>query len=255
MSAAPHRSSSPAQARREDRELLRRYHDEGDTSAREELIERHLPLVRSLARRYSGRGESLEDIEQVGRHRADQGDRPLRALARRVARHLRHAERGGRDQAPLPRQGLGHPRAARAPGAERLDVRRDRAADRQARALAEHRRDRRGAEDHAGGGARGDGGGLGLLDRLALHRPQRRGGARPARDDRRGGRGLRALARTASRSSRRSTACPTASARSCGCASRRGCRRPRSPRRVGLSQMHVSRLIRKSLAEMREELA
>jgi RNA polymerase sigma-B factor len=66
VTPAHNRSSSPAQARREDRELLRRYHDEGDTTAREELIERHLPLVRSLARRYSGRGESLEDIEQVG---------------------------------------------------------------------------------------------------------------------------------------------------------------------------------------------
>jgi RNA polymerase sigma-B factor len=52
--------------REEDRELLRRYHEGGDTSAREALIERHLPLVRSLARRYAGRGESLEDIEQVG---------------------------------------------------------------------------------------------------------------------------------------------------------------------------------------------
>ena len=53
-------------AREEDRELLRRYHDDGDTGAREQLIARHLPLVRSLARRYAGRGEALEDIEQVG---------------------------------------------------------------------------------------------------------------------------------------------------------------------------------------------
>lgn len=53
-------------SREEDRALLRRYHEEGDTGAREELIERHLPLVRSLARRYAGRGEALEDIEQVG---------------------------------------------------------------------------------------------------------------------------------------------------------------------------------------------
>jgi RNA polymerase sigma-B factor len=53
-------------ARDEDRALLRRYHEGGDTSAREQLIERHLPLVRSLARRYAGRGEALEDIEQVG---------------------------------------------------------------------------------------------------------------------------------------------------------------------------------------------
>jgi RNA polymerase sigma-B factor len=51
---------------REDRELLRRYHEGGDTGAREALIQRHLPLVRSLARRYAGRGEALEDIEQVG---------------------------------------------------------------------------------------------------------------------------------------------------------------------------------------------
>jgi RNA polymerase sigma-B factor len=49
-----------------DRELLRRYHEHGDIAAREELVERHLPLVRSLARRYAGRGESIEDIEQVG---------------------------------------------------------------------------------------------------------------------------------------------------------------------------------------------
>jgi RNA polymerase sigma-B factor len=53
-------------SRGQDRELLRRYHEDGDTGAREELIERHLPLVRSLARRYAGRGEALEDIEQVG---------------------------------------------------------------------------------------------------------------------------------------------------------------------------------------------
>jgi RNA polymerase sigma-B factor len=50
----------------DDRELLRRYHQQGDRSARELLVQRHLPLVRALARRYAGRGESLEDIEQVG---------------------------------------------------------------------------------------------------------------------------------------------------------------------------------------------
>src|SRR5436190_12195194 len=49
-----------------DRELLKRYHEDGDASAREALVERHLPLVRSLARRYAGRGEALDDIEQVG---------------------------------------------------------------------------------------------------------------------------------------------------------------------------------------------
>ncbi len=60
------RPASAEKARQQDRELLRKYHEDGDTTAREQLIRRHLPLVRSLARRYAGRGESLEDIEQVG---------------------------------------------------------------------------------------------------------------------------------------------------------------------------------------------
>jgi RNA polymerase sigma-B factor len=64
--AASRRPVGSDRGREEDRELLRRYHDAGDTGAREQLIERHLPLVRSLARRYAGRGEALEDIEQVG---------------------------------------------------------------------------------------------------------------------------------------------------------------------------------------------
>ena len=58
-------ASAPS-SQSDDRELLRRYHAEGDRSARELLVQRHLPLVRALARRYAGRGESLEDIEQVG---------------------------------------------------------------------------------------------------------------------------------------------------------------------------------------------
>ncbi len=49
-----------------DRELLRRYHEDGDVSAREQLIEQYMSLVRSLARRYSYRGEQLEDLVQIG---------------------------------------------------------------------------------------------------------------------------------------------------------------------------------------------
>jgi RNA polymerase sigma-B factor len=49
-----------------DRDLLRRYHEEGDLSAREQLIEQYMSLVRSLARRYSYRGEQLEDLVQIG---------------------------------------------------------------------------------------------------------------------------------------------------------------------------------------------
>jgi len=50
----------------EDRILLRRYHEEGDLSAREQLIEQYMSLVRSLARRYSYRGEQLDDLVQIG---------------------------------------------------------------------------------------------------------------------------------------------------------------------------------------------
>jgi RNA polymerase sigma-B factor len=48
------------------RELLRAYRSRGDTAARDRLVELHMPLVRSLARRYANRGEQLEDLVQVG---------------------------------------------------------------------------------------------------------------------------------------------------------------------------------------------
>jgi RNA polymerase sigma-B factor len=49
----------------EVRTLLRRWHEHGDRAARAELVERMLPLARSLARRYIGKGEPLDDLEQV----------------------------------------------------------------------------------------------------------------------------------------------------------------------------------------------
>jgi RNA polymerase sigma-B factor len=49
----------------EIRQLLCRWHEDGDRAAREELAERMLPLARSLARRYAGKGEPLDDLEQV----------------------------------------------------------------------------------------------------------------------------------------------------------------------------------------------
>ncbi len=50
----------------DDKILLRRYHEDGDLQAREQLIEQYMSLVRSLARRYSYRGEPLEDLVQIG---------------------------------------------------------------------------------------------------------------------------------------------------------------------------------------------
>src|SRR3954464_8230731 len=52
--------------RLDDKILLRRYHEDGDLQAREKLIEQYMSLVRSLAPRYSYRGEQLEDLVQIG---------------------------------------------------------------------------------------------------------------------------------------------------------------------------------------------
>ncbi len=66
---AEHRGAPSAEDRAaraaEDRRLLERYHRSGDRSAREEVVQRFLPLARQLARRYAGAGEPLEDLVQV----------------------------------------------------------------------------------------------------------------------------------------------------------------------------------------------
>ncbi|CAB4915855.1 unannotated protein [freshwater metagenome] len=49
-----------------DMDLLRRYQEHGDTFAREELAGRCMPLVKSIARRYRGRGEDMDDLIQAG---------------------------------------------------------------------------------------------------------------------------------------------------------------------------------------------
>jgi len=46
--------------------LLSAYHREGDVEARDQAVVELMPLVHALARRYSGRGEPLEDLVQVG---------------------------------------------------------------------------------------------------------------------------------------------------------------------------------------------
>lgn len=55
----------PARERSVD-ELLVAYHRDGDRDARAQVLVELMPLVRSLAARYAGRGEPLEDLVQVG---------------------------------------------------------------------------------------------------------------------------------------------------------------------------------------------
>jgi RNA polymerase sigma-B factor len=52
--------------RDETRELLRRYREEGDVEARNQLVTSHLNLVRYLASKFCKRGEPMEDLVQVG---------------------------------------------------------------------------------------------------------------------------------------------------------------------------------------------
>src|SRR5215212_3910362 len=56
---------SPSERAQEDQRLLRRYHHGGEVSARDELVQRFLPLARQLARRYQRGNEPLDDLIQV----------------------------------------------------------------------------------------------------------------------------------------------------------------------------------------------
>lgn len=47
-------------------ELLRRYHCEGDFNARQEVVERSIDLVHYVARRYQNRGIAYEELVQAG---------------------------------------------------------------------------------------------------------------------------------------------------------------------------------------------
>jgi RNA polymerase sigma-B factor len=57
--------NSLAIARSDSTELFVRWQQDGDRSARDELIHRFLPLARKLARRYAGAREPFEDLLQV----------------------------------------------------------------------------------------------------------------------------------------------------------------------------------------------
>jgi RNA polymerase sigma-B factor len=63
---APERFSvGPTERAREDKLLFKRYLETRDPAARDELVERFLPLARQLARRYQRAEEPLDDLIQV----------------------------------------------------------------------------------------------------------------------------------------------------------------------------------------------
>jgi RNA polymerase sigma-B factor len=66
LSQTTHPERGDRAAERElERALLIRYHRAGDLAAREELVQRCLPLARDLARRYSYTDEPFDDLLQV----------------------------------------------------------------------------------------------------------------------------------------------------------------------------------------------
>jgi RNA polymerase sigma-B factor len=64
-SAAAAAAESPEERRDEDHRLLLRYHRQGDIEAREQLVLRFMPLARQLASRYRHAGEPQDDLVQV----------------------------------------------------------------------------------------------------------------------------------------------------------------------------------------------
>lgn len=65
MTIAPSWGSSSGVAAAESAELFERWRAGGDRRARDQLIERFLPLARKLARRYAQSSEPYEDLVQV----------------------------------------------------------------------------------------------------------------------------------------------------------------------------------------------
>jgi RNA polymerase sigma-B factor len=64
-SGEPDRASGLEESRADEAELLRRFHRTGNPEIREELVRRFLPLARSLAMRYRSGGEPSDDLVQV----------------------------------------------------------------------------------------------------------------------------------------------------------------------------------------------
>ena len=200
-------------------------------AAREELVQRYMPLARSLARRYGRSSEPFEDLLQVAslgllkaidRYDAERGH-PFQSYAvptilGEMRRYFRdsgwaiHVPRGAQERALKVRDAQ-----------ERISNETGRAPDRQpARGVPRDRR--RGGHRRAAGDPR-------VRDRLARRSARRRRrGHRPLRrHDRQATTSATSWSSSTRRSARRSRTCPHATGWCCSCASSRTSRRRRSP--------------------------
>lgn len=102
--------------------LLRSYHSGGDITARDQLIEVYLPLVRSFARRYARGSSDYDDLFQVGciglmnaieRFRPERGDELAAFAVPNIAGEMRRYLRDRGPSVRLPRRVLELRTAAR----------------------------------------------------------------------------------------------------------------------------------------------
>ena len=239
-----------------DKELLRRYHEQGDLQAREQLIEQYLSLVRSLARRYSYRGEQFDDLVQIGsiglikaidRFDLERGVElttyATPNIIGEIKRHFR--DRGWAVRVP---RGLQELNAQLSKLVER--------ADRGARPLADDRRAREGRRRRRGSRARGAR--VGACLHVAC-RCRRAGRPRTARSSIRSSRSATSSPSTRSREDRALLApgFKVLDDRERMILQLRffeGLTQSEIAQQVGISQMHVSRLIRRSLEKIRDEI-
>ena len=223
------------------------------TAARDGLVHLHLPLVEHCARRFRNRGEPLRGPRPGRHHRADQVDRPVRLRARRRVLDVRDPDDHRRDQALLPRQGLGDPGAAPAAGAADADRHGDRGADPEPRPLPHAARAGRDHRLHGGGDHRGHRVQQRLLDAVP-GRQRRHRRRRPPACSTRSASTTRAssTSRSASRSSRCSTGSTPREKRILLLRFFKNMTQSQIAEEIGVSQMHVSRLLTRTLGELRE---
>ena len=241
-----------AAARELERQLLIRYHEFGDLAAREELVERFLPLARDLALRYTYTDEPYDDLLQVASLGLIKAIDRFEPGPRHEVHELRRAHDPRRAEAPLPRQGLVAARAARPPGAHARGQPRDRDPLQGARPLAQGPRGGRPPRLLARAGARGAGGCRAATRRRHSTRRPPATTASPPRSWTCSAARTRptSSSRTATRSPAPGTRSPRWSAQVLELRFMHDLTQREIGERIGYSQMHVSRLLRRALTRL-----
>ena len=246
------RAEHPGSARRrpDDAEIDGLFERMPHEEAREAIAVHFQPFVEYFARRFAGRGELVEDLVQVGNigllNAIDRFDRSRGVQFSTYAA----ATIVGRAEATLPGQGVGHARAPSSPGARGSHQRTLPGSDPVAGPVADDPGARGAPRRQHRRHRRSHGRGAGLLDRIARHPRRERTPRLPSIPWER--RIHRSSCSTNGRPSRRSSrSSRLAIAGCCTCGSSATSRRARSREDIGVSQMHVSRILTQTIERLR----